>query len=216
MDLIIASNNAAKVREIKQMVQERKLPLCVRSLKDAGICIDVDETGTTFEENARIKAEAIRDLMIEKGQQDNTLIMADDSGLCVDALDGAPGVFSARYGGEGMTDIQRYQKLLGALDNTPEGKRTARFVCSICLIYPVTQKTNCPVTLFNGICEGIIARGPSGDNGFGYDPIFYLPQFQKTMAELSSVEKNEISHRGNAIRLMLQELCVKMEDNAQI
>ena len=225
MDLIIASNNAAKVREMKELVRE--LPLRVLSLKDAGIFVEVEETGETFEANAKIKALEIWKLASAMGCRsgvtgdgaDGTagakgcIVMANDSGLCVDAMDGAPGVYSARYAGEGATDEQRNQKLLHALQDTAEDKRSARFVCAICLVLPPKSEGNNPqIELFSGLCEGVIAFAPTGTNGFGYDPLLYLPEYRKSMAELSPEEKNKVSHRGKAVRAALRYLSEELNE----
>ena len=206
MNLIIASNNQGKVLEIKEMTKE--LGFSVLSLKDAGILIDIEETGITFEENATLKAKAIFDAITAGADgidpeitRNNSIVIADDSGLCVDALNGAPGVYSARYAGENATDAERYEKLLTEMINIPADNRTARFICVICLIYP-----NGEAVIVSGSCEGVIANMPVGERGFGYDPVFYMPQFEMTIAQMPPELKNSISHRGKAITLMLDEL----------
>ena len=206
MNLIIASNNQGKVLEIKEMTKE--LGFSVLSLKDAGILIDIEETGITFEENATLKAKAIFDAITAGADgidpeitRNNSIVIADDSGLCVDALNGAPGVYSARYAGENATDAERYEKLLNEMINIPADNRTARFICVICLIYP-----NGEAVIVSGSCEGVIANMPVGERGFGYDPVFYMPQFEMTIAQMPPELKNSISHRGKAITLMLDEL----------
>ena len=155
---------------------------------DVGIFESVEETGETFEENARLKAVALF-------QKSGLLTLADDSGLEVDALGGEPGVRSARYAGENATDSQRVEFLLSKLQGVPSEKRTARFRCVIAIAGPGEA-----VEVVSGECPGVIALEPSGGNGFGYDPVFYLPELGKTMAELSSSEKHRISHRGRAAR----------------
>ena len=167
--IIIASNNAGKLREFRAILEPFGLE--VVSQREAGFCQDVEETGTTFAENAAIKAKAVYAAM-------HCPVIADDSGLMVDALDGAPGVYSHRFAGEGATDADRNAKLLHELDSIPAEKRTARFVCSLCYLDA------------NG-------TEPRGENGFGYDPLFYVDG--KSMAEMTEAEKNRISHRGRAL-----------------
>ena len=193
MDLIIASNNKGKILEIEQML--KGLDLSVKSMGEVGFDTDIDETGTTFEENAMLKARYIFD------RTDEAIVIADDSGLCVDSLGGAPGVYSARYGGGGLTDGERYQLLLKAIDSVQRSEKTARFVCVIAVILP-----NGNSFTVKGICEGEITDRPYGENGFGYDPVFYLPQYERTMAQLDMEEKNRISHRAKAIVAMRAEL----------
>ena len=164
----------------------------VISLKEAGINIEVEETGTTFLENAFIKARAIYKIT-------KTPTIADDSGLCVDYLGGAPGVYSARYAGENASDQDNIDKLLAEIQKYPDRERSAKFVCSLCVCRPDGE------TLYvNGESEGLIIDEMRGDGRFGYDPIFYYPPFDKTFAEMTSEEKNSISHRGRAIKKLLQ------------
>ena len=158
----------------------------VISQKEAGINIDVEETGTTFEENATLKASTIYDIIKKP-------VIADDSGLEIDALDGAPGVYSHRFAGENATDSDRVQKALTLLKEVPDEKRTARFRCCICLIDEAGEKH-----IFNGTAEGKIGYEPIGENGFGYDPIFVYGD--KTFAQLTREEKNKVSHRGRAVQ----------------
>ena len=148
---------------------------------------DVAETGTTFAENARLKAEAL-------ASATGFPTLADDSGLCVDALDGAPGLYSARWAGEGASDADRNAKLLLALADVPPERRTARFVCTAALAIPGRETVTA-----EGVCEGIILDAPQGANGFGYDPLFLLPNLGRTMAELTAEEKNRLSHRAQAV-----------------
>ena len=183
--LLLATNNHAKVEEYTRLLLG--IPYTIVNLADVGIEIIVDETGATFEENAALKAKTYANLS-------KLLTMADDSGLEVDVLGGQPGVLSARYAGEKATDKERIDFLLAKLRDTPWEKRTARFKCIIAI-----ASSEGEVELFIGDCQGIIAFKPTGEKGFGYDPIFYLPQLGKTMAELSMDEKNEISHRGQAV-----------------
>jgi XTP/dITP diphosphohydrolase len=179
--LLVATTNAGKAGEYRLLFQG--IGADVVGLRDLPLDLDVSESGATFEENARLKARAY-------AQATNLWTLADDSGLCVDALDGAPGVFSARYG---PTDQARIERLLGEMQPVPEEKRTARFVCVIALAEPGGS-----THAFEGVCEGRIARQPSGSHGFGFDPVFYLPDFGLTMAELPIEVKNQISHRARA------------------
>ncbi len=191
MKLVVATNNQGKVRELKKLLE----PLGFEpvSLKDEGIEIEVTEDGETFAENARIKAEAIHEIV-------RCPVIADDSGLEIDFLGGAPGIYSARYAGENATDAERMEKVLAELGGADESLRTARFVCALyCILDDETQYS------VLGACDGIIGTEPVGENGFGYDPIFVLPD-GRTMAQLDESEKNEISHRANALRKLAQVL----------
>jgi len=185
--LIIASNNAGKVREFKALLEP--LGYDVVSQSEAGICLSVDETGDTFEANARLKAEAILRMAGHPPSPPNFAVLADDSGLCVDALGGEPGVYSANY------DVPW---LLEKMSDVPADKRSAKFVCCICYLDEHGEK------LVIGQCEGQIAFEPSGEGGFGYDPVFVHEN--KSFAELSADEKNAISHRGIALRKLVEEL----------
>lgn len=190
MRVILASNNKNKLREMAQIL----LPfgMEVISQRDAGADFEVDENGTTFRENAEIKASAVYDKL-------KMPVIADDSGLVVDALSGAPGVYSHRFAGENASDRDRSLKVLSELMNVPKDKRTARFICEICYIDENGEKH-----FFTGSCEGIIGTEERGENGFGYDPIFCVGD--RTLAEMTDDEKNEISHRGNALRLLSKYL----------
>ena len=190
--LLLATKNAAKVREYLLPLQG--IPCDIVTLSDAGIDVAVRETGETMEENASIKARAY-------ASASNLTALADDSGLEVDALGGEPGVLSARYAGEGVSDRQRLDFLLSKLSHVPWEQRAARFRCVIAIATPKGA-----VELCQGECHGIIAFEPKGEGGFGYDPIFFLPELGKTMAELTIEEKNEISHRGKAARRARQIL----------
>lgn len=181
MRLLIASTNAGKINEYRLLLEG--IGADVVGLRDLRLDLDVAETGATFEENARLKARAY-------AEATGLWTLADDSGLCVDVLNGAPGVFSARYG---PTDQTRVERLLNEMRSVPEEKRTARFVCAIVLAEPAGS-----TRAFEGVCEGRIARQPSGSNGFGFDPVFYLPDLAQTMAELPIAVKNQISHRARA------------------
>ena len=185
-NLLVATGNPGKMREVSHIL--KGLPFQVLSLQDFGMSMTVEETGATFAENAVLKASAY---CASAGM----LTMADDSGLVVDALDGRPGVLSARYGGEGLTDPQRVELLLRELEGVPWEKRTARFRCVIALTWPGGQ-----VETVEGVVEGVIQYEPEGCNGFGYDPIFHLPERGCTTAQLSTSDKNRISHRGQAVR----------------
>ena len=191
--LLVATHNQGKVTEFAEMLQD--LAIEWLSLDDVGVVQDVAETGSTFRENSVLKARAY-------AAETGLLTLADDSGLEVDALDGAPGVYTARYGGEGLTAVQRYQKLINDIKTVPEPRRTARFRCVIVLAAP----DGTILGESEGVCEGRIALEPVGDNGFGYDPVFYLPQFNKTMAQLPAAQKHQISHRGQAVQAIVPRL----------
>ena len=184
MIVCAASNNAGKLKELRRILE--RMGHEVKSLRELGITLDPEETGTTFAENAVRKAKAVWEKV-------KLPVIADDSGLCVDALDGRPGIYSARYAGEGATDADRVKKLLAEL----EGKenRTGRFVCAIAYI-DGTGETH----VFEGVCEGTMAESPRGEDGFGYDPIFLVGE--KTFAEMTAKEKDAVSHRGKANRLL--------------
>ncbi|AAW39538.1 XTP/dITP diphosphatase [Dehalococcoides mccartyi] len=182
--LLLASNNRGKLREYASLLSGSGFELVTPA--DMGIDITVAETGTTFEENARLKAAAL-------AEASGILTLADDSGLAVDALGGEPGVYSARYAGENATDTDRNAYLLSKMHTIPAEKRTARFCCVIAIAQPGHI-----IATFEGTCEGFISTEPRGTNGFGYDPVFYLPEYGKTMAELPSEIKNSISHRSIA------------------
>ena len=182
--ILLATNNKAKVREYARLLQS--IPYQVVSLEDVNISEQVEETGTSFEENAILKAKRYAELS-------GLTTIADDSGLEVDALCGEPGVRSARYAGKGASDKERIDFLLNKIVDVPWEKRHAQFRCVIAIAYPDGK-----VQICQGQCRGILTLKPLGDKGFGYDPIFYLPDLHKTMAELSMSEKNAISHRGKA------------------
>jgi XTP/dITP diphosphohydrolase len=186
MRLLVATRNPGKLREYDKLLKGCGYNLV--GLEDYP-GLDVEETGATFEENARLKA-------VTCAHTTGLLALADDSGLEVDALGGAPGVYSARYAGPGASDADRLHKLLAALRNVPPGQRAARFRCVIALAWPDGRYET-----FAGVCEGEIAFEPKGHNGFGYDPIFYMPEHGKTMAELPEEFKNQISHRARAMAL---------------
>lgn len=187
--LLIATNNAHKVAEFRRLLAGADADLVTPN--EAGVELDVPETGATFAENARIKARAFRDAS-------GLPSLADDSGVAVDALGGRPGVRSARYGGEGLDDAGRVRLLLSEMEGVPENERACRFHAVLAFAAPDGREETA-----EGVCEGRLAREPSGLNGFGYDPVFYLPQFGRTMAELDPEEKDAASHRGQAARRML-------------
>ncbi len=184
--LLLATNNRGKVREYKALLRE--LPYELVTLADVGITTKVSETGRSLEDNAKLKAMTL-------AAESHLTVLADDSGLEVDALGGEPGPRSARYAGEGATDKERVDYLLSRLKGVPQEKRTARFRCVIALATPEGK-----MRLFSGERRGFITFEPKGEHGFGYDPIFYLPEMDKTMAELAPEIKNQISHRGEAAR----------------
>ncbi len=192
MKLILASKNAHKAKEMQAILGEGVELIT----QDAAGCgeLDVVEDGNTFEENSIKKAVTIM-------QATGLPTIADDSGLCVDALDGRPGIFTARFAGEDATDDENIQKLLNELQGVETDKRSARFVCVIALAIP----GEAPKT-FRGECEGRILTEKHGENGFGYDPVFYLPQFDASMAQVSADEKNSVSHRFNALKLLKEYL----------
>ncbi|MBQ4190375.1 MAG: XTP/dITP diphosphatase [Clostridiales bacterium] len=194
MRLIIATGNEDKVREIDEILEGTGFEAI--SMKQAGFNPDIVEDGTTFEENALKKAMAVHELSGE-------YVMADDSGLCIDALDGAPGIYSARFCGEDSTYEEKFRKIFEMLADVPEDKRTAQFVCAIAVVKP--DGTSFTV---RGECRGVLHEKPVGENGFGYDPIFYVPEFVMTTAQMDPEVKNSISHRGRALRAMVEKLTV--------
>lgn len=195
MRIVFATGNANKMIEIRQILDGENYEIL--SMKEAGIDVDVVEDGTTFGENALIKARAIANCIDDK----KTIVMADDSGLVIDALNGEPGVYSARYMGEDTSYRIKNQNLIDRLEGVPDEKRTARFVCAMAACFPDGTER-----VVEGKIEGRIGYEERGANGFGYDPIFYLPNKDVSTAELSPEDKNAISHRGNALRLMKQEI----------
>jgi XTP/dITP diphosphohydrolase len=191
--IVLASNNPGKVREINQLLNDLDLQVVPQSEFNIP---DADETGLTFVENAIIKARQAAELS-------GLPAIADDSGLEVDALKGAPGIYSARYSGDGATDEKNLQKLLVDLKNVPEGDRTARFQCL--MVYMRHAKDPTPL-ICQGTWEGVITFEPQGDNGFGYDPVFYVPDHHCTSAQLSPEQKNRLSHRGQALQKLIAKL----------
>ncbi len=194
-EILIATKNQGKAKDFEQLFAPFNIR--VKTLLDMENAIDVEEDGTTFQENAIKKAETI-------AREFNIPTLADDSGLIVDALDGRPGVYSARYAGMNKDDQANLNKVLDELKNVPESKRSARFHCSLALALP-GKKT----VVVDGTCDGVITQEPIGDNGFGYDPIMFIPALDKTMAQLSKQEKNEISHRANALKHLKEILTIR-------
>lgn len=186
--IIFATNNEGKMKEIRMIMSD--LDVEIITMKEARISIDIVEDGKTFEENAKIKAKAVSKLT-------DAIVLADDSGLEIDYLDKAPGVYSARFMGEDTSYDIKNNAILEKLKDVPEEERTARFVCTICGFFPDGSNV-----ITRGTVEGIIGYEIKGQNGFGYDPIFYLPEFSCYSAELSPEQKNEVSHRGKALKEM--------------
>ena len=193
MKVVLASKNKHKLVEIKQITDKFDMELILQS--ELGVDIDVEENGTTFEENSFIKAEAVM-------KATGLPALADDSGICVDALNGEPGIYSARYGfDESLDDWGRLELLLKNTEHVPDGQRQAQFVAVITMVTPEGQ-----VIQARGEIHGELLRAPVGENGFGYDPIFYYPPYGKSTAEMSSEEKNQVSHRGNALKVFYEKL----------
>ncbi len=190
--LIFATGNEGKMKEIRMILGD--LDYEILSMKEAGIDVDIVEDGKTFEENAIIKATEISKIA-------NCVVLADDSGLEVDAMDKMPGIYSARYLGEDTPYSIKNQTIIDNLAGLPDEKRTARFVCAIAAAFPDGR-----VVTKRGTIEGIIGYEERGENGFGYDPIFFVPEYGKTTAELLPEEKNKISHRGKALEMIKEEL----------
>lgn len=197
MKIIFATGNKNKMIEIRQILKD--LGMEILSMKEAGVDIDIVEDGKSFEENAMIKAAAIAELPEVKAM--DAIVLADDSGLEIDYLNKEPGIYSARYAGEDTSYDIKNQMLLDRLQGVPKEKRTARFVCAIAAVVPGQE----PIVV-RGTIEGYIGDKPAGENGFGYDPIFYVPDLDCSTAELSPEDKNARSHRGNALRAMREEL----------
>ena len=195
MRIIFATGNAGKVREIKQILKDAEAE--VYSLKDVGLTSEAEENGETFGDNAYIKVKEIFDKLKVKDELENTVIMADDSGLCIDFLNGAPGVHSARFMGHDTDYVIKNAAILDLMKDVPDEKRGASFICHICAMTEDGTRYDA-----EGEMPGYIAREPKGRQGFGYDPIFYLPELGKTSGELTEEEKNAISHRGKVLRKM--------------
>lgn len=213
--IVFATGNQGKMREIRAILGDTEWD--VVSMKDAGLAPKIEENGTTFTENAIIKAQTVAEALEASKEKDagkqgagekdagDCVVLADDSGLVIDALNGEPGIYSARYLGEETPFSEKSADLLERMKDVPETERTARFVCAIAAVFP-----NGEVITSEGTVEGRIGYGRKGDNGFGYDPIFYLPEYGRTAAELTDEEKNQISHRSRALELMKRELKKRM------
>ena len=199
--IIFATGNAGKMKEIREILAD--LHMDVLSMKEAGIVLDIEENGSSFEENAVIKAKAVAQHPNARG----AVVLADDSGLEIDYLNGEPGIYSARYMGEDTSYHIKNQNLVDRLEGVPDEKRTARFVCVIAAVFPDGE-----VLTERGTIEGKIGYEERGYNGFGYDPIFYLPDMSRSTAQLMPEEKNAVSHRGKALQQMKQELTKRKEN----
>lgn len=199
--IIFATGNAGKMHEIREILGDMGMEIL--SMKEARIDADIVEDGTTFEENAVIKAKAVAQLLKESAgkEQDSAVVLADDSGLEIDYLNKEPGIYSARYMGEDTPFSVKSCNLIERLEGVPDEERTARFVCAIAAVWPEGE-----VNVTRGVVEGRIDHELKGDNGFGYDPIFYVPELECTMAQLTDEQKNQISHRGKALEAMKEEL----------
>ncbi|MCQ2533102.1 MAG: XTP/dITP diphosphatase [Clostridia bacterium] len=195
MRIVIATGNQDKVREINEILSGTDFEAV--SMKSIGINPDIVEDADTFEGNALIKAKAVHALV-------NDYVMADDSGLCIDALNGAPGVYSARFCGENSTYQEKFDKIFEMLKDVSNDKRTAHFVCAIAVVRPDGSSFTVKEQ-----CDGILQKTPMGSNGFGYDPIFYVPEFGMTTAQMEPEQKHKISHRGKALASMVAKLCEK-------
>ena len=200
MRIVFATGNMGKMREIREIMADFNIDIV--SMKEAGVETDVEEDGTTFMENSFIKARAISKICHEKGYED--IVLADDSGLVVDALNGEPGIYSARYMGEDTPYSIKNANIIERLEGVPDDKRSARFVCAIACVMPDGEELQAEATY-----EGAIGYEEKGEHGFGYDPIFLVPELGVTTAQLSPDEKNGISHRGRALRAMAE--CLKEE-----
>ena len=189
MKIVLASHNQGKMKEMQPILAGYGVELVLQSA--LGMNIEVEETGTTFRENALLKSLAVADAT-------NMPAIADDSGLMVDALNGAPGVYTARYGGEGLSDAERYRLLLSAL--TGQTNRAAHFYSCIACVFPTGETLTA-----QGVCDGTIAFAPMGADGFGYDPVFFVPSLRKTFAQMTAEEKNSVSHRARALAAFRNE-----------
>lgn len=216
MKIVLASRNAKKIRELETLLAgHSSMHIEVLSLDDIGYTDDIVEDGTSFEENAWIKASVPASL--------GYIGIADDSGLAVDALDGAPGIYSARYGGEGTTDAKNNEKLLAEMRDVPDEERGAAFVSAVACVFPKESEVSIPADIraekdglsgfiVRGECRGTVLREGRGCDGFGYDPLFYVAEKGRTFAELSSDEKNAISHRGVAMRAFCRQFISLFEN----
>lgn len=198
--IVFATGNAGKMREIREILSDTGMEIL--SMKEAGIEADIVEDGTTFEENAVIKAKAVAQILAGHAEEyRDAIVLADDSGLEIDALNKEPGIYSARYMGEDTPYSVKSRNLIERLAGVPDEKRTARFVCAIAAAFP-----DGVMLTTQGVIEGRIGYEEKGNNGFGYDPIFYVPEYGCTTAELTEEQKNQISHRGRALEAMKEEL----------
>ena len=197
--IIFATGNKDKMKEIRQILAD--LGMEIISMKEAGVDIDIVEDGMSFEENAEIKARSVSRVLTDD------IVLADDSGLEIDYLDKAPGIYSARFAGEDTSYDIKNRIFLDRLEGVPDEERTARFVCAVAAVFPDGTSETVRETI-----EGRIAHEPAGENGFGYDPIFYVPEYECTTAEMSEEQKNELSHRGKALRSMKRILEEKFRE----
>lgn len=202
--ILFATGNANKMVEMRMILQD--LGMEILSQREAGIAADVTEDGTTFEENAQIKARAVAKIAAGMPEYRDAIVLADDSGLEIDALNKEPGIYSARYMGEDTSYEIKNRALLERLEGVPEERRTARFVCAIAAVFPDGSEE-----VLRGTMEGRIGYEIAGEYGFGYDPIFYLPEYGCTSAELAPEKKNELSHRGEGLRKMRKVIEEKRE-----
>ncbi len=199
MKIIVATGNRDKVKEIREILQP--LGADIVTMKEAGLAAEPEENGTTFQENAIIKAKAVAEKAAESSTWKEAVVLADDSGLVIDALDGEPGIYSARYLGHDTSYREKNSHLMKRLEGVEEERRSARFVCAVAAVCPDGK-----ILTAEGTMEGRIGYEERGENGFGYDPIFYLPEFGCSCAELSPAQKNSVSHRGKAFRAMGKKL----------
>ncbi|MBO7357841.1 MAG: RdgB/HAM1 family non-canonical purine NTP pyrophosphatase [Lachnospiraceae bacterium] len=196
MNILFATGNKDKLVEVREILSTINKDVTIQSMKEAGLDPEIVEDGATFEENAMIKAREVYRAAKEKNMED-ILVLADDSGLCIDCLNGEPGIYSARYLGKDTTYDIKNRNLIDRVNKEGNGNRKAAFVCAIAAVFDDGSEE-----VVRGTVEGEIAKTPAGENGFGFDPIFFLPERGMTTAELSPMEKHAISHRGNALRLM--------------
>ena len=196
--IVFATRNENKMKEIRMILED--LGMEILSMKEAGVDVDIVEDGASFEENAEIKARAVARVLT------NDIVLADDSGLEIDYLDKAPGIYSARFAGEDTSYDIKNNILLDRMEGVPDEERTARFVCAVAAVFP-----DGTVDAVRETIEGRVAYEPAGDNGFGYDPIFYVPEYGCTTAQMSPEQKNELSHRGKALRSMRAILKEKLD-----
>ncbi len=199
LKVVAATGNDGKAKEIREILQD--LQAEVVTMKEAGLFVEAEENGETFMENAIIKAKAAAEMAAQSTEWREAIVMADDSGLVIDALNGEPGIYSARYMGYDTSYREKNHNLLGRLDGVEDEKRSARFVCAVAAVFPDGR-----ILTAEGVMEGRIGYEERGINGFGYDPIFYLPEFGCSAAELSPEQKNSVSHRGKALRNMEKQL----------